>query len=86
MDGNEKLVPWGFYVHGCIDGHSRKAIYLECRSNKSAITVKRCFEPAVSKYGWPSRVRGDWGKENNRVEDLMVEHWGEAHHAFLRGR
>ncbi|KAJ6599541.1 hypothetical protein B0H10DRAFT_1959063 [Mycena sp. CBHHK59/15] len=22
MDGNEKLHPWGFYVHGCVDGHS----------------------------------------------------------------
>ncbi|KAK6988781.1 hypothetical protein R3P38DRAFT_2377518, partial [Favolaschia claudopus] len=21
MDGNEKLRPWGFYVHGCVDGH-----------------------------------------------------------------
>ncbi|KAJ6550743.1 hypothetical protein B0H10DRAFT_1648708, partial [Mycena sp. CBHHK59/15] len=21
QDGNEKLRPWGFWVHGCIDGH-----------------------------------------------------------------
>ncbi len=21
-DGNEKLQPWGFFVHGCIDGYS----------------------------------------------------------------
>ncbi|KAF8903229.1 hypothetical protein CPB85DRAFT_1226628 [Mucidula mucida] len=27
-DGNEKLRPWGFYVHGCIDGHSRLLIYM----------------------------------------------------------
>ena len=26
MDGNDKLRPFGFYVHGCIDGFSRKII------------------------------------------------------------
>ena len=86
MDGNEKLKPWGFYVHGCIDGHSRLIFYLFCVGNKRAETVASAFQNAVQEAGWPSRVRGDYGTENNRVAEMMEEHWGEAHHAFLRGR
>jgi len=86
MDGNEKLKPWGFYVHGCIDGHSRLIIYLKCSGNKRASTVSSIFLDAVEKFGWPSRMRGDFGTENNEVESLMKEHWGEAHRAYLRGR
>jgi len=85
-DGNEKLRPWGFYVHGAIDGHSRLLLYLACASNKRSATVKALFSTAVNQYEWPSRVRGDFGQENNGVEDMMQKHWGEAHHAYLRGR
>ena len=86
IDGNEKLRPWGFYVHGCVDGFSRLIIYLLCSFNKRAATVSGEFQNAVGVYGWPSRVRGDFGTENNNVERLMVAHWGEEHRAFLRGR
>jgi len=41
---------------------------------------------AVGKYGWPSRVRGDFGTENNGIEARMVDHWGILHRAYLRGR
>ena len=85
-DGNEKLKPWGFYVHGCIDGFSRLIIYLVCAHNKRARTVAAAFRRGVRFYGWPSRIRGDFGTENNQVERLMKEHWGEAHNAYLRGR
>lgn len=86
IDANEKLIPWGFYVHGCIDGYSRKVLYLVCSSNKTSATVKQCFAGAVQNNGWPSRVRADFGRENNGAEEMMLEHWGEAHHPFLRGR
>ncbi|RDX39412.1 hypothetical protein OH76DRAFT_1491190 [Lentinus brumalis] len=26
------------------------------------------------------------GTENNDIEHKMIDHWGEAHRAFLRGR
>lgn len=84
-DGNEKLRPWGFYVHGCIDGYSRLFIYLVCSSNKRASTVADLFAHAVSVFGWPSRARGDFGTENNKVERLLIQHWGRAHRAYLRG-
>ncbi|KAF7366208.1 Integrase catalytic domain-containing protein [Mycena venus] len=86
MDGNEKLRPWGFYIHGCIDGHSRKMIYLHCCNNKRSATVEALWMAAITRYGWPSRGRGDFGRENNGVERRMVAHWGPLHIAFLRGR
>lgn len=86
IDGNEKLRPWGFWVHGCIDGHSRLIIYLTCRSNKRAATVTKLFLAAVDMFGWPSRGQGDFGRENNEVERRMIARWGLAHRAFLRGR
>lgn len=85
-DGNEKLRPWGFYVHGCIDGHSRLIVYLAVRANKRKATVAQLFRGAVAQFGWSSRARGDFGTENNEVERLLIEHWGALHRAYLRGR
>lgn len=89
MDGNEKLVRTGFYVHGCVDGYSRKIIYVECRYNKLARTVWNCFEPKIAEFGWPSRGCTDFGTENNVVEQKMIENWGGengGHYAYLRGK
>ncbi len=85
-DANEKLRPWGFWVHGCVDGHSRLIIYLECCSNKRSATLLILFRKAVRTFGWPSRGRGDYGKENNGIEAELIRHWGEGHRAYLRGR
>ncbi|KAK6984365.1 hypothetical protein R3P38DRAFT_2575988, partial [Favolaschia claudopus] len=41
---------------------------------------------AVQTFGWPSRMRGDFGTENNEVERLMIAFWGILHRAYLRGR
>jgi hypothetical protein len=71
---------------GCIDGYSRRLIYLVCTTNKRAKTVAGLFEAAVAKYQWPSRVRGDFGKENDGIEKLMTSHWGADHIPYLRGR
>ncbi|KAJ3515573.1 hypothetical protein NMY22_g14424 [Coprinellus aureogranulatus] len=86
QDGNEKLKPWGFYVHGCVDGYSRMVIYLVCSNNKRSKTVGSLFENAVAQYGWPSRVRGDFGTENNEIERMMIRKWGSQHRPYLRGR
>lgn len=87
MDGNEKLRDWGFWIHGGIDGHSRYIAWLECRSNKTAKTVKKIFVAACKNMGhYPSRVRGDYGTENNGVEKFMIALHGELHRPFIRGR
>lgn len=86
MDGNEKLRPWGFYIHGCIDGHSQMVVYLECHDNKHAATVEAIFMQGVGQNGWPSRMCGDYGTENNGVEQRMITKWGVTHKAFIHGR
>ena len=86
QDGNEKCRPWGFYVHGCIDGHSRRIVYLLCAGNKRSDTVFEAFLQGVRDIGLPSRVRGDFGKENNKIEQYMIQKRGAAHKPYLRGR
>ena len=40
MDGNDKLKPFDFYIHGCIDGFSRKMIWLHVgNTNKDPAVI-----------------------------------------------
>jgi hypothetical protein len=40
MDGYDKLKLYGFVVHGCIDGWSRKLLWLKvCRSNNNPVQI-----------------------------------------------
>ena len=52
-------------------------IYFHC-SNKKSDTVLSFFKGAVRVFGWPSWVRGDYGKENNGIESIIIHHWGVA--------
>ena len=63
-------------IHGCIDGFSRKIMYLHCSTNHKTSTVMMLFNNAVSvnKFGLPSRVRGDKGVENVDVASYMISH------------
>lgn len=90
MDGWHKLTQrTGVVVHGCIDGASRKAIYVEAADNNSAPTVLNIFKKATvlpdGKLGLPSRVRGDRGGENVLVADLMILARGLGRGSFLVG-
>ena len=35
IDGNDKLKPWGFCIHGCVDGFSRKFLWLVVSSSNN---------------------------------------------------
>lgn len=49
---------------------------LRVADNNRAETVGGFFLAAVEKWGWPSRVRGDFGGENLMVKQLMEEKRG----------
>lgn len=71
MDGHHKLGPWKIPIHGAIDGYSRMVLYLVACDNNRADTVLQAFDEATETYGVPSRVRGDYGKENWGVKMRM---------------
>lgn len=64
LDGNHKLIRWGFVIHGCVDGYSRRVMFLRASTNNKASTVLTLFKEALQKFGLPKRVRGDHGVEN----------------------
>lgn len=73
IDGNDKLKHYGFYIHGCIDGYSRKILWLEVSStNKDSSVIAGYFLKAVEEQrGCPVLVRADKGTENARVAFLQ---------------
>ena len=48
IDGHDKLKPFGFSLHGCIDGFSRRLIWLEVSSsNKKQEIIGKFYLDAV---------------------------------------
>lgn len=46
LDGNDKLVPYGIGIHGCIDGFSRKLIWLNAYvTNKDPMIIANLSMP-----------------------------------------
>ena len=85
LDGNHSLIHLGFVIHGCIDGYSRRVIFLECSSNNLSQTVLNRFIDATQIDGgrWSSKILVDYGLENVLVCDAMVEKLGEGRSNFI---
>ena len=52
IDGYDKLKPYGFPIHACIDGFSRKVLWLKVvRSNNNPVVVARSYLEVVRENG-----------------------------------
>ena len=59
-----KLIHWRLVTHAGIDGFSRLIVYMHCSDSNQSVTVYKQFLETTRKYGLPSRVRTDQGREN----------------------
>uniref|UniRef100_A0A096M0Z2 Integrase core domain-containing protein n=1 Tax=Poecilia formosa TaxID=48698 RepID=A0A096M0Z2_POEFO len=73
MDGYDKLKPFGIGINGCIDGFSRRLIWLEAyKTNNDPRVIAGYFMDAVIKAeGCPERLRVDLGTENVNAADMQ---------------
>ena len=87
LDGHHSLICWRMVVHGCIDGFSRKIMFLKCNSNNISETVLQLFLTAVEEHDglWPSRIQVDKGVENVKVCDAMAAMRGSGRGSFIAG-
>ncbi|XP_067098396.1 uncharacterized protein [Osmerus mordax] len=58
---------WRIVIHGGIDGFSRLVVFLKASNNNRSDIVMDLFSEAVAQFGVPSRVRCDYGGENNAI-------------------
>ena len=74
IDGHDKLKPYGFSIHGCIDGFSRRIIWLEVGvTNKQPEVIAYHYIQAVKQLkGLPTKIRSDDGTENSLVEAIQI--------------
>eukprot|EP00731_Ephydatia_muelleri_P003305 Em0001g3305a len=74
MDGYDKLKPYGFPIHACIDGFSRKIIWLELSTtNNDPGVVAQYYLTAVFQLGGcPARMRSDHGTENVTIATCQM--------------
>ena len=61
IDGHDKLKPYGISIHGCIDGYSRRIIWLEvAASNKVPELIAKHYLDALKQMeGKPKTVTAD---------------------------
>ena len=64
-DGHDKLKPYDFSIHGCINGFSRRMLWLEVStSNKMPEILAKYYLDATKQYDIPVNVKVDDGKEH----------------------
>ena len=74
IDGNDKLKRFGFIIHGCIDGFSRKLMWLVfSTSNNDPLVIANHFLFCIKKpRRVPDVLRMDCGTENIYCENMQM--------------
>ncbi|XP_014675079.1 PREDICTED: uncharacterized protein LOC106815162 [Priapulus caudatus] len=74
LTGYDKLKPYGFPVHGAIDGYSRKILWLEVsRSNNNPELIAAMYLDCVQESdGCPILLRTDCGTENGTMASMQA--------------
>ena len=74
LDGYDKLKPFGFSIHGCIDGFSRRIIWLDISSsNKKPDLIAKYYLDAIKQSkGIPERLVADDGTEHAVIEPIHL--------------
>jgi hypothetical protein len=72
LDGYDKLKPFGFTIHGCIDGYSRRLMWLEVgNTNNDPSAIAQYYLECVETLGYASQlIRCDLGTENSSIKHL----------------
>ena len=85
IDSYDKLKPFGLCINGCIDGFSRKLIWLNvyCTSSDPRVIGGYYVEAVKELAGCPKLMRGDMGTENSHVAWMQTLLAGEE--SFLYG-
>lgn len=86
VDGYDKLKPFGFAIHGCIDGYSRKIIWLKvASSNNNTKYISWYFLNALKDTKCvPTLLRSDRGTENSIIA-LLQKNIRRSHSDCLAG-
>ena len=73
IDGYDKLKPFGFAIHGAIDGFSRKMLWLEVgpNNNNPQVTALYFVNAMLDLRKVPCLVRCDRGTENVHIEKIQ---------------
>ena len=73
VDGYDKLKPFGFPIHGAIDGYSRRVLWLKvARTNNNPIVIANFYVECVKELqGCPRLLRTDAGTENGTMAAIQ---------------
>lgn len=69
------MKPYGFPIHGCIDGWSRRIIWLRVSrtNNNPEVVASFLLESVEEVGGCPINVRTDCGTENGVIAAMQCE-------------
>ena len=72
-DGYDKLKPFGLPIHGCVDGFSRKCLWLKVvGTNKNPVVPASFYISTVDELGLcPALARTDCGTENGQLSAIQ---------------